>query len=154
MRQTCAGCTAILIALVNSESHNHLESMAPRSDPAFHIQTLYPDKPSAVAAMSAAARKELEEWARMPMPTMSPDMLCAQLVCMLTWLGRPIGFGTWFCRGKGFWRTYARLGGEDREDGIPAILRRMGHSAKVYDTAVSHALDLSKRDVQQQGGAL
>ena len=37
--------------------------------------------------------------------------------------GRPIGFGTWFCRGKGFWRTYARLGGEDRISTLLTIAR-------------------------------
>ena len=36
---------------------------------------------------------------------------------------RPLGFGTLFCRGPGFWREYARLGAESRIQMLLTIAR-------------------------------
>ena len=71
------------------------------------------DHPTAVLAMSQTAVALLEEWGRTPRPN-GRASTANILVASSAWLLQHIGFGSSWCRGPGFWRAYARAGGDAR----------------------------------------
>ena len=67
-----------------------------------------------VAELAKTARQELHEWATMPQSRWKSNSLVRRYLFILVWIARVFGFGRMFGSGAGFWRSYARAGGESR----------------------------------------
>ena len=76
-----------------------------------------------VLSMSRAAHSELEEFATSDHTTWSGSSVWQTSMTMVVWQLRPLGFGRRWATGPGFWRAWARAGGECRLNVLLTVAR-------------------------------
>jgi len=89
-----------------------------------------------IGALSQACREELVAWANTPKPAVSVEGgVLADLFQMTCWMARSVGLGRVWGTGPGFYREWARLGGESRIKLLLTIAKfDMDHSGTISKT--------------------
>jgi hypothetical protein len=104
----------------------------------FDLSRRYRTKAETILAFSRAARAELQEWGSTPQFQPASTLFSTQFSVFCFWLTRLLGFGTWWLTGPGYWRAWARLGGEARIANMIIIARfDADNSGSIDDQEIS-----------------